>query len=159
MPNALVNGISIDYTIAGEGPPVLLICGTGQPADLWFAQVADLAAAGHRVITFDNRGCGRSAAPPAPYQVADMAADTAALIEHLRLGPCDVIGYSLGGYIAQQLAVTRPGLVRRLVLMAGPAQRRPTHWRVPRPPSTSPAPLTRSRPASTSPTCCYHSIP
>ena len=159
MPNALVNGISIDYTIAGEGPPALLICGTGQPADLWFAQVADLAAAGHRVITFDNRGCGRSAAPPAPYQVADMAADTAALIEHLSLGPCDIIGYSLGGYIAQQLAVTRPAWSGGSCSSPGPAQRRPTHWRVPRPPSTSPAPLTRSRPASTSPTCCYHSIP
>ena len=119
MPNAFLNGISIDYTIAGEGPPVLLICGTGQPADLWFAQVADLVAAGHRVITFDNRGCGRSAAPPAPYRVADMAADTAALIEHLGLGPCDVIGYSLGGYIAQQLAATCPALVRRLVFVAG----------------------------------------
>ena len=119
MPNAIVNGISIDYSMAGDGPPVLLICGTGQPADLWFAQVADLAAAGHTVITFDNRGCGRSEAPPAPYLVADMAADTAALIEHLGLGPCDIIGYSLGGYIAQELAVTRPGLIRRLVLLAG----------------------------------------
>jgi pimeloyl-ACP methyl ester carboxylesterase len=119
MPNAIVNGISIDYSMAGDGPPVLLICGTGQPADLWFAQVTDLAAAGHTVITFDNRGCGRSEAPPAPYLVADMAADTAALIEHLGLGPCDVIGYSLGGYIAQELAVTRAGLVRRLVLLAG----------------------------------------
>ena len=78
-----------------------------------------LEEAGHRVITFDNRGCGRSAAPPAPYRVADMAADTAALIEYLGLGPCDVIGYSLGGYIAQQLAVTCPDLVRRLVLVAG----------------------------------------
>src|ERR1700751_5288345 len=48
-----------------------------------------------------------------------MAADTAALIEHLGLGPCDVIGYSLGGYVAQQLAVTCPALVRRLVLVAG----------------------------------------
>ena len=103
----------------GDGPPVLLICGTGQPADLWFAQVTDLAAAGHTVITFDNRGCGRSEAPPAPYRVADMAADTAALIEHLGLGPCDIIGYSLGGYIAQELAVTRADLVRRLVLLAG----------------------------------------
>jgi pimeloyl-ACP methyl ester carboxylesterase len=119
MPNATVNGISIDYSTAGDGPPVLLICGTGQPADLWFAQVADLTAAGHTVITFDNRGCGRSQAPPAPYLVADMAADTAALIEHLGLGPCDIIGYSLGGYIAQELAVTRAGLVRRLVLLAG----------------------------------------
>ena len=54
-----------------------------------------------------------------------MAADTAALIEHLRLGPCDIIGYSLGGYIAQELAATRPDLIRRLVLMAGPGQRRP----------------------------------
>ena len=88
MPNAIVNGISIDYSMAGDGPPVLLICGTGQPADLWFAQVADLTAAGHTVITFDNRGCGRSQAPPAPYLVADMAADTAGLIDHLGLGPC-----------------------------------------------------------------------
>ncbi len=48
-----------------------------------------------------------------------MAADAAGLIEHLGLGPCDVIGYSLGGYIAQELAVTRPGLVRRFVLLAG----------------------------------------
>ena len=62
MPNAIVNGISIDYSTAADGPPVLLICGTGQPADLWFAQVTDLAAAGHTVITFDNRGCGRSEA-------------------------------------------------------------------------------------------------
>ena len=121
MPNAIVNGISIDYSTAGDGPPVLLICGTGQPADLWFAQVTDLAAAGRTVITFDNRGCGRSEAPPAPYLVSDMAADTAALVEHLGLGPCDIIGYSLGGYIAQELAVTRAGLVRRLVLLAGPA--------------------------------------
>jgi pimeloyl-ACP methyl ester carboxylesterase len=119
MPNALVNGISIDYSVTGDGSPVLLICGTGQPADLWFTQVADLAAAGHTVITFDNRGCGRSEAPPAPYLVADMAADTAALIEHLGAGPCDIVGYSLGGYIAQELAVTRAGLVRRLVLLAG----------------------------------------
>src|SRR6516165_4707411 len=117
MPNAIVNGISIDYKVTGDGPPVLLICATGQPADLWFAQVADLTAAGHTVITFDNRGCGRSEAPPAPYLVADMAADTAALIEHLGLGPCDIIGYSLGGYIAQELAVTRAGLVRRLVFL------------------------------------------
>src|SRR5258708_12498050 len=48
-----------------------------------------------------------------------MAADTAALIEYLGLGPCDIIGYSLGGYIAQELAVTRADLVRRLVLLAG----------------------------------------
>ena len=122
MPNATVNGISIDYSMAGDGPPVLLICGTGQPADLWFAQVADLTAAGHTVITFDNRGCGRSQAPPAPYLVADMAADTAGLIDHLGLGPCDIIGYSLGGYIAQELAVTRAGLIRRLVLLAGAGQ-------------------------------------
>ena len=159
MPHATVNGISIDYATAGDGPPVLLICGTGQPADLWFAQVADLAAAGHTVITFDNRGCGRSEAPPAPYLVSDMAADTAALIEHLGLGPCDVIGYSLGGYIAQELAVTRAGLVRRLVLLAGAGPRRPTRWRAPVPPSTSPAPSTRPRPASTSPTCCCPCIP
>jgi pimeloyl-ACP methyl ester carboxylesterase len=151
MTNAIVNGISIDYSITGQGPPVLLICGTGQPADLWFAQVTDLAAAGHTVVTFDNRGSGRSAAPPAPYHVADMATDTAALIEHLRLGPCDVIGYSLGSYIAEHLAVTRAELVHRLVLLAGAGASVP--------PSTSPAPSTRSRPASTSPTCSCRCTP
>jgi pimeloyl-ACP methyl ester carboxylesterase len=57
--------------------------------------------------------------------VTGMAADTAALIEHLGLGPCDVIGYSLGGYIAQELAVTRADLVRRLVLLAGAGSARP----------------------------------
>lgn len=119
MATATVNGISIDYSIAGQGPPVVLICGTGQPADLWFAQVADLTAAGHTVVSFDNRGCGRSAAPPAPYLVADMAADTAALIDHLGLAPCDVIGYSLGSFIAESLAITRADLVRRIVLLAG----------------------------------------
>ena len=154
MPNAIVNGISIDYSTAGDGPPVLLICGTGQPADLWFAQVTDLAAAGHTVITFDNRGCGRSEAPPAPYRVADMAADTAALIEHLGLGPCDVIGYSLGAYIAQELAVTRAGLVRRLVLLAGPARAGLRGGALPRRrrpgPRPRPAPdqLRRRRPAA-----------
>ena len=50
MPNATVNGISIDYSVTGDGPPVLVICGTGQPADLWFAQVADLAAAGQTLL-------------------------------------------------------------------------------------------------------------
>ena len=58
MPNAIVNGISIDYTVTGDGPPVLLICGTGQPADLWFAQVTDLAAAGHTVITSTTEATG-----------------------------------------------------------------------------------------------------
>ena len=158
MPNAIVNGITIDYSTAGDGPPVLLICGTGQPADLWFAQVTDLAAAGHTVITFDNRGCGRSEAPPAPYSVTGMAADTAALIEHLGLGPCDVIGYSLGGYIAQELAVTRPGLVRRLVLLAGAGSAPAYAVARARAAADLARALTRSRPASTSPTCCCRCI-
>jgi pimeloyl-ACP methyl ester carboxylesterase len=159
MPNAIVNGITIDYSPAGDGPPVLLICGTGQPADLWFAQVTDLAAAGHTVITFDNRGCGRSEAPPAPYSVAGMAADTAALIEHLGLGPCDVIGYSLGGYIAQELAVTRADLVRRLVLLAGAGAAPAYAVARCRAAVDLARAVDRSRPASTLPTCCCPCIP
>jgi pimeloyl-ACP methyl ester carboxylesterase len=124
-----LGGLLIDEGRAERGLPLLAAAATARDgldfplrpmeADLWFAQVTDLAAAGHTVITFDNRGCGRSEAPPAPYSVTGMAADTAALIEHLGLGPCDVIGYSLGGYIAQELAVARADLVRRLVLLAG----------------------------------------
>jgi len=85
------------------------------------------------------------------------AADTAALIEHLRFGPYDVIGYSLGGYIAQQLAVTHPGLVRRLALLAG-AGAAPTYALARSRAAVDLARAsTRSRPASTSPTCSCRS--
>jgi len=78
------------------------------------------------VITYDARGVGGSDAPPAPYSVADLADDAAGLLEHLDAAPAFVVGYSLGGFTAEDLARRRPDLVRAAVLLACAA--RPTPW-------------------------------
>jgi pimeloyl-ACP methyl ester carboxylesterase len=118
VPELSVDGVRLVYEVAGEGDPVLLVCGTGQPAMSWqLFQVPALTAAGYQVVTYDNRGMAPSDAPPAPYTVPQLAGDAAALIEHLELGPTRVAGLSLGALISQELALARPDLVRSAVLM------------------------------------------
>lgn len=118
MPEAVVGGVRLSYQVNGTGQPVLLVCGTGQRSSTWYlAMVPSLLAAGYQVVTFDNRGVASSEAPPPPYSVEQMAGDTAALIEHLALSPALVVGYSLGAFIAQELALRRPDLVRGAVLI------------------------------------------
>ncbi len=118
VPEATLNGVRLSYQVQGEGEPVLLICGTGQPAISWDLGVAPgLIDAGYRVVTFDNRGVAPSGCPPGPYRVDDLVADAAGLIEHLGVGPCFVAGHSLGGLITQELALARPDLVRAAVPM------------------------------------------
>jgi pimeloyl-ACP methyl ester carboxylesterase len=117
---ATVNGIRLCYRIDGPegGDPVLLVCGTGQPAYSWqLGVVPRLTAAGYRVVTFDNRGIPPSEAPPPPYSVADLVADAAALLDHLALGLCRVAGLSLGAMVTQELALARPDLVRAAAMM------------------------------------------
>jgi len=119
MERARVNGVELAYEVSGTGVPVLLIGGTGMPAVGWqFSQSPALVAAGYEVVTFASRGVAPSEAPPSPYRVADLAADTAALIEHLAIGPCLIVGVSLGGFVAEELSRTRPELVRACVLIA-----------------------------------------
>jgi pimeloyl-ACP methyl ester carboxylesterase len=119
MPEAVCNGVRLHYDLAGTGDPVVLISGTQMPAALFhLGLVPALVSAGHRVVTFENRGVEPSEAPPAPYTVTDMALDTAGLIDSLSLGPCHVVGYSLGGFIAEELCYVRPDAVRDVVLMA-----------------------------------------
>jgi pimeloyl-ACP methyl ester carboxylesterase len=118
MPRAEIGGVQLSYDMAGDGEPVLLVCGTGQPAFTWqLYQVPALVAAGYKVVTFDNRGVAPSDAPSPPYSVAGLAADAAGLIEHLGLGPARVAGLSLGAFITQELALARPDLVRAAVMM------------------------------------------
>jgi pimeloyl-ACP methyl ester carboxylesterase len=119
MADATVNGVRLAYDVHGEGEPVLLICGTGQPAFSWtLSQVPALNAAGYQVITFDNRGVAPSEEPEGPYTVQGMAEDAAALLEHLGISRCRIVGYSLGSLIAQELALARPDLVQGAVMMA-----------------------------------------
>ncbi|WP_416969945.1 alpha/beta fold hydrolase [Streptomyces sp. 4F14] len=119
MPEIIRDGFRLNYQDTGNGVPVVLVMGTGGSGRAWHLhQVPALVAAGHRVVTFDNRGVSPADGGPPGFTVDDMAADTAALIEHLGIGPCAVVGTSLGARIAAELALARPELVSRLVLMA-----------------------------------------
>jgi pimeloyl-ACP methyl ester carboxylesterase len=115
MSRVQLNGIERFYQEAGSGDPLLLINGLTGTCLGWEPLVPALAER-FRVITSDNRGVGRSAAPPGPYTTRQMADDAAALLAHLGIGRAHVVGSSMGGMIAQELALAYPQLVDRLVL-------------------------------------------
>jgi 3-oxoadipate enol-lactonase len=117
MPKIEANGIQINYEIQGKGQPLVLIAGLGYGLWQWHKVVPGLAQH-FQVVTFDNRGAGQSDKPDGPYSAALLAEDTAALIENLNLAPAIVLGHSMGGFVAQQLALTRPDLIKTLVLSA-----------------------------------------
>lgn len=116
MATAPVNGTSLHYDVRGEGPPLLLVSGLGASSSAWAAVVPRLVA-DHTVITVDNRGTGRSAVPPGPYAIDDLADDTAALVEHLGLGPVAAVGWSLGGSVLQSMLIRHGHHLRRAVLL------------------------------------------
>ncbi len=119
MPKAFVNGIHINYDSYGSGDPVVLITGSGATGKMWTPnQVPALTAAGFRVITIDNRGMPPSDLCPEGFTIQDMVADTVALIEHLDLGPCRAVGFSLGAMMLQELLLAQPDLVTQAVLSA-----------------------------------------
>jgi pimeloyl-ACP methyl ester carboxylesterase len=110
-----VNGVDLWVEQEGEGDDVLFISGLADEGACWVDQVAGLKDR-YRVTTFDNRGVGRSSTPDGPFLIADFAADTAALMDELGLARTHVVGSSMGGAIAQELALARPDLIRSLVL-------------------------------------------
>lgn len=118
MPLVTVNGLRLSYTSQGSGDPVLLVSPAAASSTIWQAsQVPALLDAGYRVITFDNRGSAPSQVPPGPYRVPELVADTAGLIRALDLGPCRIMGASLGAMVAQELTLVRPDLVHSAVLL------------------------------------------
>ena len=102
---------------AGKGPPVVCIHGLGWDSSLWYPTMAQLAPR-HRVIAADTRGHGDSDKPEGPYTIAHFAEDWAALLDRLEVRAATIVGLSQGGMIAQALALARPDLVSRLVLVA-----------------------------------------
>jgi pimeloyl-ACP methyl ester carboxylesterase len=119
MPYVSTNGIRLAYARTGHGHPVLMIMGSGAGGNVWtMYQVPALRQAGYDTITFDNRGVSPSDVPPGDYSLDDLVADTVGLIEALDLGPCKLVGTSMGGIVATELAVRRPELVTCCVLMA-----------------------------------------
>lgn len=118
MPEARNGDIAIYYESTGAGAPVLLVMGLGMNITGWWRTVPVLAQAGLRILCFDNRGVGRSDRPPGPYTVAMMADDAVAVLNAAGLERAHVYGISLGGMIAQEIALRHPGRVDRLVLGA-----------------------------------------
>jgi pimeloyl-ACP methyl ester carboxylesterase len=119
LQTAQVNGATIGYrdiNPTAGGTPLVLICGYGLTMAEWDPTFVQTLAEGRRVIVFDNRGIGTSSGPVKGLTIARMARDTAGLIRKLGLRRADVLGWSMGGYIAQTLALANPGLVHRLVL-------------------------------------------
>ncbi|GAA1602515.1 alpha/beta fold hydrolase [Actinoplanes couchii] len=117
MPSIMTDGRRLEYTVHGEGEPVLLINGCGGRAATWrLYQVPALVRAGYQVVTFDNRGTGPETVDA--FTLDDMVADTLALITGAGLTGCRVIGVSMGAMIAQELALAHPEAVRQVILLA-----------------------------------------
>jgi pimeloyl-ACP methyl ester carboxylesterase len=143
VPTARLGAVALEYTDHGGGSatPLLMVMGLGMPAAAWPSALIEQLAASRRVISFDNRDIGgssrwpeRARLPiqtamlrallrrpvPAPYTLDDMAADTAALLDHLGLARVHLLGVSMGGMIAQQLAARWPQRVASLTsIMSG----------------------------------------
>lgn len=108
---------SIYYEIRGKGYPLLLISGLNSDSASW-AGVCGKLAKHFRVITFDNRASGRSYMPKKRYSIREMADDAIGLLDRLHIKKCHVIGHSMGGYIAQELAIYYPKRIGKLILEA-----------------------------------------
>jgi pimeloyl-ACP methyl ester carboxylesterase len=107
------------YRSIGRGRPVVFVMGLSGSIDAWPPSFLDaVAARGHRVIVVDNEGVGRSTLLPGPLTIKRMGQDTARFIKALRLRRPDVVGWSMGGMIAQSIAIQYPKRLRKLVLMA-----------------------------------------
>ena len=111
------DGVALHYVEEGAGEPMVLLHGHTLDLRVWDEPAPLWAAAGYRVIRYDQRGHGRSASPPAGYRFGDHAADLAALLRALDAAPAHVVGLSKGGGIALELALREPALVRSLSLV------------------------------------------
>jgi pimeloyl-ACP methyl ester carboxylesterase len=115
MPYVTRGGAEIYWAETGQGDPLLLIMGLGATHE-WWGRLTPVVAPYFRTIVFDNRGVGRSDAPPGPYSIPEMAADAAAVLDAAGVASAHVFGASMGGMIAQELALQDPTRVRSLIL-------------------------------------------
>jgi len=123
MRSANANGHAIAYELTGTGTPLVLIAGTGYPGATWPPELVAALAKHHAVLTFDHRGTGKTPPSPEPYSTRLFAADVLGLLDALGLEPAHVLGHSMGGRVAQWVALDRPERMRTLILAAsGPGQ-------------------------------------
>jgi len=115
MPIVENQGARIYWDEQGQGQPILLIMGLGYTSALWH-RTRPVLAQRYRTVAFDNRGVGLSDVPPAPYSIATMAADAAAVLDAAGVARAHVFGISMGGMIAQEFALRHPTRTRSLIL-------------------------------------------
>lgn len=115
---ANVNGVNLAFRVQGEGPPLVLVMGYRLNSGAWPAAFIEALAHRFSVITLDNRGTGQSDKPVDGYAIANMARDVAGLLDKLKISQAYILGYSMGGAIAQELVRQFPDRVSALVLCA-----------------------------------------
>ena len=115
MPKANVNGINVYYEVHGQGEPLVLIQGFGGGHEGWFFQTRAFKKH-YRVITFDNRGIGKTDKSSGPYTIKTMADDAIGLMDYLGVDKAHILGASLGGMVALEIAIGYPERVSKLVL-------------------------------------------
>lgn len=115
---AEVNGIKLSYQVQGkeDGMPIILVSGWALKKEMWIGQVGALSE-NFKVITFDNRGCGKSDRPDMHYTLDMYAADIEGLMDHLKIEKANLMGYALGAMILMQFALNYPERVNKLVLL------------------------------------------
>ncbi|MBI2488004.1 MAG: alpha/beta fold hydrolase [Deltaproteobacteria bacterium] len=112
-----VNDINIYYEIHGKGEPLLLVEGLGCSSWMWFKQIPDFSRE-YKVIVFDNRGVGDTDKPDMEYTMEMMADDAAGVLKALGIESAHVLGVSMGGFIAQEIAINYPDMVKSLALVS-----------------------------------------
>src|SRR5918994_5389726 len=112
-----VGDIDIAYKMSGRGEPILLISGGSADKNAWDPSFISDLSSNHTVIVFDNRGVGNTTIGSKPYTLEQLANDTAGLLDALKIQNANVLGYSLGSWIAEQLTITYPEKVSRLILV------------------------------------------
>jgi pimeloyl-ACP methyl ester carboxylesterase len=112
-----VGDIDIAYKLFGKGDPILLFNGASDGMDAWDPSFPAVLSTNHTVIAFDQRGIGNTTAGSKPYTHEQLANDSAGLLDALKIPKADVMGYSLGSYLAQQLTIMHPDKVNSLVLV------------------------------------------
>jgi len=121
MPIFENGNIKTYYELHGSGPALLMIAGMASDSKSWQYILKGLAQH-HRVIVFDNRGCGRTLTDNRTFDLKDLAADAVALLEFLKYEKVNVVGHSMGGMIAQEMALAYPEKIDRLILASSSPQ-------------------------------------
>jgi pimeloyl-ACP methyl ester carboxylesterase len=117
MPKETIGNIKMNYKVSGSGEPVVLITGLGGDISFWKG-MASLLSDKFKVISFDNRGTGHTECPDEPFDIGVLANDAVMLMDHLSIQKAHVLGWSMGGNVAQDIALNYPERVASLTLVS-----------------------------------------